>query len=72
MIKDESERRYSVLDCFGKADIGKNIVITMGNGRSESGELLAVGMFDIKIRMPNARELIVMKHALVTVTVMGK
>lgn len=62
--------RYSVLDCFSKKDIGRTITVTLANGRSESGIPRDVGMFDIKLELPTKRELIVFKHAILTVSVM--
>ncbi|MCL5782929.1 MAG: hypothetical protein M1476_03355 [Candidatus Thermoplasmatota archaeon] len=66
--RDPSMNRYTVLDCMSKKDTGKSITITLINGRTEAGILKEIGMFDIKIELPNKRDLIIFKHALITVS----
>jgi sRNA-binding regulator protein Hfq len=63
-------KRYSLLDCFSGKDIGKTVTVTLVNGRTESGILRDVGMFDIKLELPIRRELIVFKHSIITVSVL--
>ena len=62
------EKRYSVQDLITANDIGRACTITMVNGRSESGKLNRVSQFEIELKMSNGKDLIVMKHALVTVS----
>lgn len=66
----QNGNRYSTLDCFGKAHVGRSIAVTLVNGRSESGRLTNVGMYDIELELPNGKSLIIMKHALVTVSIL--
>jgi len=67
-------RRYetgsSTIDNFGKQQIGKSVIITMRNGRSESGILRGYGQYDIALELPTKRILIVMKHAIDTVSIL--
>jgi sRNA-binding regulator protein Hfq len=65
-----NEKRYSVPDCFSRKYIGELITVTLVNGRTESGILRDVGMFDIKLELQTKRELIVFKHSIITVSVM--
>lgn len=60
--------RYSIQDLISPREIGKGCTITMSNGRSESGTLTQVSMFEIELKLSNGRHLIVMKHSLVTVS----
>jgi sRNA-binding regulator protein Hfq len=68
--RDPSQNRYSVLDCFSKKDVGKSVTMTLINGRVESGILKDIGMFDIKLELSNKKELILFKHALVSVSIL--
>ncbi len=68
--RDPSQNRYSVLDCLSKKDVGKSVTMTLINGRTESGILKDIGMFDIKLELPNRKELILFKHALVSVSIL--
>jgi sRNA-binding regulator protein Hfq len=67
-------RRYETgnqgLDNFGKQQIGKSVIITMRNGRSESGILRGYGQYDIALELTTKRILIVMKHAIDTVSIL--
>ena len=66
--RDPSMNRYSILDCMSKQDIGKSITVTLIDNRIVAGILKEVGMFDLKIEIPNKREMIIFKHALITVS----
>jgi sRNA-binding regulator protein Hfq len=72
--KLEKPKRYETgqetIDNFGKQQIGKSVIITMRNGRSESGILRGYGQYDIALELPTKRILIVMKHAIDTVSVL--
>lgn len=61
--------RYSK-DSLTKDLIGKSLVISILGGRNESGILRECGMYDILIEMPNKRNLIILKSAILTVSVM--
>ena len=68
--RDPSQNRYSVLDCLSRKDIGRTATLTLSNGRTESGILKEIGMFDLKIELANKKDLILFKHALVSVSVL--
>lgn len=76
MIRTEEKRhgdenhRYSVLDCLSRKDVGRTVAISLSNGRIESGKLMNIGMFDIQLELPNKKGLIVMKHSIVTVSIL--
>ena len=63
-------RNYSNPEPLNTSHIGKNIVITMVNGRSESGRLLSLGAYMLSIELPTKKELIVNKGAIVTVSIL--
>lgn len=67
-VNQGKEKRYSVPDLMTASDIGKGCTVTMTNGRSESGKLNRISQFEIELRMSNGKDLIIMKHALVTVS----
>ena len=58
------------IDNFGRAQIGKSIIVTMRGGRIESGILRGYGEYDIAMELSNKKVLIVMKHAIDTVVVL--
>lgn len=60
--------RYSIQDLISPREIGKGCTVTMSNGRSESGTLTQVSTFEIELKLSNGRNLIIMKHSLVTVS----
>ncbi len=62
------ESRYSVLDLLSARDVGRSVTVTLINGRSESGKLEDVAQFEIGIKLVNNRSLIILKHAIVTVS----
>lgn len=62
------ENRYSVLDLLSASDVGRSITVTMINGRTESGKLEDVAQFEIGIRLTTGKTLIILKHAIVTVS----
>ena len=72
--RPEPTRRYDTgketIDNFGRSQIGKSVTITLRSGRIESGILRGFGQYDIALEVQNKRVLIVMKHAIDTVSVM--
>lgn len=71
--KSQNERRYDTpygIDNFGKQQIGKSVTISMRSGRIETGILRGYGQYDIALELSNKKMLIVMKHAIDTVSVM--
>ena len=71
--RSEPTRRYDTgketIDNFGRAQIGKSVTVTLRSGRIESGILRGFGQYDIALELPNRKVLIVMKHAIDTVSV---
>ena len=71
--RSEATRRYDTgketIDNFGRAQIGKSVTVTLRSGRIESGILRGFGQYDISLELPNRKVLIVMKHAIDTVSV---
>ena len=68
--KDNVIRNYSNPEPLNVSHIGKPIVVTMINGRTESGKLIALGQYMISIELPNKRSLMIYKSAIVTISVM--
>ena len=68
--KDNVIRNYSNPEPLIVSQIGKPIVVTMINGRTESGKLIALGQYMISIELPNKRSLMIYKSAIVTISVM--
>ena len=66
-------RRYetgsSTIDNFGRQQIGRSVTIAMRSGRVESGILRGYGQYDIALELANRKVLIIMKHAIDTVSV---
>ena len=58
------------IDNFGRQQIGKSVTISMRSGRIETGILRGYGQYDIALELSNKKMLIVMKHAIDTVSVM--
>ena len=71
--RSEPTRRYDTgketIDNFGRAQIVKSVTVTLRSGRIESGILRGFGQYDIALELPNRKVLIVMKHAIDTVSV---
>ena len=68
--KDNVIRNYSNPEPLNVSHIGKPIVVTMINGRTESGKLIVLGQYMISIELPNKRSLMIYKSAIVTISVM--
>ena len=68
--KDNVIRNYSNPEPLNVSHIGKPIVVTLINGRTESGKLIALGQYMISIELPNKRSLMIYKSAIVTISVM--
>lgn len=56
-------------DSLTKDLIGKSVTISLIGGRIEAGILREVGMYDLCLEMSNKRNLIILKSAILTVTV---
>ncbi|MCL4337466.1 MAG: hypothetical protein M1129_04075 [Candidatus Thermoplasmatota archaeon] len=73
-IFKDSVLRYKTttgsLDVFSSHLIGKSLVLTLINGRTESGILTQFGQYDLAIKTAQGRELIIMKSAIITVGVL--
>ncbi len=73
-IFKDSVLRYKTttgsLDVFSSHLIGKSLVITLINGRTESGILTQFGQYEVAIKTAQGRELIIMKSGILTVSVM--
>ncbi len=71
--RPERPKRYDTgletIDNFGKQHVGKSIVVVLRSGRTESGILKGFGMYDIALELTNKRIIIVMKHAIDTVSI---
>lgn len=71
--KDWSKRYDTgkeTIDNFGRQQIGKSVTISMRSGRIETGILRGYGQYDVALELSNKKMLIVMKHAIDTVSVM--
>ena len=68
--KDNVIRNYSNPEPLNVSHIGKPIVVTLINGRTESGKLIVLGQYMISIELPNKRSLMIYKSAIVTISVM--
>ena len=72
--QSETTKRYDTgketIDNFGRAQVGKSVTVTLRSGRIESGILRGFGQYDIALEVQNKRVLIVMKHAIDTVSVL--
>lgn len=72
--KEGPSKRYetgsATIDNFGKQQIGRALTVTLRSGRTESGVLRGYGQYDIALELSNKKVLIVMKHAIDTVTVL--
>lgn|GEM_PF-7115080 len=72
--KRTEPRRYETgsmtIDNFGRQHIGKSVTVSLRNGRIETGILRGYGQYDIALELSNKKMLIVMKHAIDTVSVM--
>ena len=73
-MNEEKPKRYetgsSTIDNFGRQQIGKSVTIALRSGRVESGILRGYGQYDIAVELVNKRVLIIMKHAIDTVSVL--
>ena len=49
---------------------GKNVVVSLANGRIESGSCSLVGQYFMAIKLVNGKSLIIAKSAIVTVSVL--
>ena len=71
---ENDRKRYDTgretIDNFGISQIGKSVTVTLRSGRIESGILRGFGQYDIALEVQNKRVLIVMKHAIDTVSVL--
>ena len=63
-------RNYRNPDPLNCSLEGKAMVITMANGRTESGTCNAVGQYFIELKLPNSRTLIINKGTIVTVSIL--
>ena len=68
--KDNDSRNYSNPEPLNTSNIGKSVTITLVNGRIEAGTLKSLGAYMLSIVMPNGRELIIQKGAIVTVSIL--
>ena len=66
----EGPRNYSNPEPLNTSHIGRAIVVTLVNGRSESGKLTSLGAYMLSIELPTKKELIVNKGAIVTVSIL--
>ena len=67
--KDNVTRNYSNPEPLNTSHIGKSVTVTLINGRIEAGVLKSLGAYMLSIVMPNGRELIIQKGAIITVSV---
>lgn len=68
--KNSDSRNYSNPEPLNTSHIGKSVTITLVNGRIEAGTLKSLGAYMLSIVMPNGRELIIQKGAIVTVSIL--
>ncbi|OWP57373.1 MAG: hypothetical protein B2I17_01685 [Thermoplasmatales archaeon B_DKE] len=68
-VKKEGPKNYSNPDPVNTSLEGKTATISLVNGRIESGKLKVVGQYFLQMAMPNGKDLIVAKSAIVTVSV---
>jgi sRNA-binding regulator protein Hfq len=73
VFKSSEVHRYKTstgsLDVFSSHLIGKSLTITLINGRIESGILTQFGQYDIELKTPQGRMLIIIKSGILTVVV---
>ena len=68
--KQESPRNYANPEPLNTSHIGRIVVVTMVNGRTETGKLKEIGQYMISIELSNGKELIINKGAIVTVSIL--
>jgi hypothetical protein len=68
--ESEGPRNYANPEPLNTSHIGKTVVVTMVNGRSETGRLLSLGAYMLSIELSTKKELIINKGAIITVSVM--
>jgi len=69
-VKKEVLRNYTNPDPVNVSLEGKSVTISLVNGRIETGKMKVVGQYFLQMAMPNGKDLIVAKSAIVTVSVM--
>ena len=69
-FESKGPRNFENPEPLNVSHIGKSLTITLVNGRTESGVLKSMGAYMISIDLPNKKELIINKGAIITVTVM--
>lgn len=68
--KDNIIKNYSNPEPLNISHIGRPIVVTMINGRTESGKLVSLGQYMLSLELPNKRTLLIYKSAIITISVM--
>ena len=68
--KEEGPRNYSNPEPLNTSHIGKSVIVTLVNGRIESGKLKALGAYMLSLEGPNGKELIINKGSIITVSVL--
>ena len=66
----EGPRNYGNPEPLNTSHIGKSVIITLSNGRIESGKLKALGAYMLSIECSNSKELIVNKGSIITVSIL--
>ena len=68
--KDNIIKNYSNPEPLNVSLVGRPIVVTMINGRTESGKLVSLGQYMLSLELPNKRTLLIYKSAIITISVM--
>ena len=66
----QGPRNYGNPEPLNTSHIGKSVIITLSNGRIESGKLKALGQYMLSIECSNGKELIINKGSIVTVSIL--
>ena len=71
-VKKETEgpRNYANPEPLNTSHIGKSVIITLSNGRIESGKLKALGAYMLSIDGSNGKELIINKGQIMVVSIL--
>lgn len=67
---NENPRNYSNPEPLNTSHIGRIVSITMVNGRTERGRLKSLGAYMLSVEMPDGKEKIVNKGAIISMAIL--